>query len=116
MRKSRWTLGLSLLLPFALVLAAMFADLSPVHSAPPPDKTFAVNDNSDVIDANPADGNCISLEATCTLRAAIQQANALYASSGARTRSRCRRRLIASPSAAPAKITPRRATSISNAI
>ncbi len=39
--------------------------------------TFAVNDVSDAVDANPGDGVCATATGACTLRAAIQQANAL---------------------------------------
>jgi len=38
---------------------------------------FAVNSTSDVVDASPGDGVCRTPNGTCTLRAAIQQANAL---------------------------------------
>ncbi len=41
------------------------------------DTTFAVNSNADAVDANPGDGVCASSNGDCTLRAAIQEANAL---------------------------------------
>lgn len=39
--------------------------------------TFRVNDASDAVDAAPGDGACATAGATCTLRAAVQEANAL---------------------------------------
>src|SRR5262249_43423379 len=39
--------------------------------------TFTVNDKADATDAHPGDGICATLTGTCTLRAAIQEANAL---------------------------------------
>ena len=47
--------------------------LSSVASA----ATFRVNDTADAVDATPGDGVCATAGATCTLRAAIQEANAL---------------------------------------
>ena len=38
---------------------------------------FAVTDTADLVDAAPGDGVCSTAAATCTLRAAIQEANAL---------------------------------------
>ena len=38
---------------------------------------FTVNDTADLVDSNTADGQCRTATNTCTLRAAIQQANAL---------------------------------------
>jgi large repetitive protein len=38
---------------------------------------FVVNSTADIVDANPADGVCATSGGLCTLRAAIQQANAL---------------------------------------
>jgi CSLREA domain-containing protein len=39
--------------------------------------TFTVNSSSDAPDANPGDGVCASSAGVCTLRAAIEEANAL---------------------------------------
>lgn len=39
--------------------------------------TFAVDDTTDAVDASPGDGLCATGAGTCTLRAAIQEANAL---------------------------------------
>jgi predicted outer membrane repeat protein len=38
---------------------------------------FNVNDTTDLVDAAPGDGACATAAATCTLRAAVQEANAL---------------------------------------
>src|SRR3989442_2719786 len=38
--------------------------------------TFTVNDTADAVDAAPGDGRCATAGGTCTLRAAIQEANA----------------------------------------
>lgn len=40
-------------------------------------KTFNVNDTADLVDAVPGDGVCATAAGTCTLRAAVQEANAL---------------------------------------
>ena len=40
-------------------------------------ETFTVDSETDAGDARPDDGVCATLEGTCTLRAAIQEANAL---------------------------------------
>ncbi len=39
--------------------------------------TFTVNSTDDAVDANPGDGTCAADGGTCTLRAAIQESNAL---------------------------------------
>jgi hypothetical protein len=39
--------------------------------------TFTIDDNADLVDQTPGDGICATVAATCTLRAAIQEANAL---------------------------------------
>lgn len=38
---------------------------------------FSVNDTNDAVDANPGDGICATSSGGCSLRAAIQEANAL---------------------------------------
>jgi len=43
-----------------------------VHSA-----TFSVNNTADKVDTNPGDGVCADENGNCTLRAAIQETNAL---------------------------------------
>ena len=44
--------------------------------------SFTVNDNGDVPDASPGNGVCATAGAVCTLRAAIQEANALTGCAG----------------------------------
>src|SRR5262249_32519047 len=39
--------------------------------------TFTIDDIDDLVDVNPGDGSCATENATCTLRAAIMEANAL---------------------------------------
>lgn len=56
--------------PFA---ALLFATLSSVSWA----ATFTVNDTGDAADATPGNGICATSGAVCTLRAAVQEANAL---------------------------------------
>ena len=46
-------------------------------AAPAQAVTFTVNSTVDAVDVNPGDGVCATAEGTCTLRAAIQEANAL---------------------------------------
>src|SRR5438128_2727619 len=66
----------------SLVVAcvAFLASRSPVQSAPG-DATFTVNDQSDAVDNNIGDGVCLAANGKCTLRAAIQEANARFAAS-----------------------------------
>src|SRR5258708_13030111 len=45
----------------------------------PANITFVVDDQSDAVDNNLGDGVCLTTNAKCTLRAAIQEANAQYA-------------------------------------
>lgn len=60
---------------FALVLTtAQFQNISSV-SAAPDGLTITVNDTADLPDAKPGDGKCLSENNTCTLRAAIMEAN-----------------------------------------
>lgn len=40
-----------------------------------PDATFTVNSSGDQSDLNPGDGSCLTLVLTCTLRAALEEAN-----------------------------------------
>jgi CSLREA domain-containing protein len=63
--------------PFRLLLlvelfAALFLSTAPAHAA-----SFTVNNSLDAPDANPGDGLCRTIFNRCTLRAAIQEANAL---------------------------------------
>ena len=68
-------------LVFAMALAiAMSAPLAPhIVSAAPAGGIFSVNNSNDLPDANPGDGKCETTNGNgiCTLRAAIQEANAL---------------------------------------
>ncbi len=45
--------------------------------APAGAATFIVNDTTDAVDLTPGDGSCLTAGGQCTLRAAIQEANAL---------------------------------------
>jgi CSLREA domain-containing protein len=71
------------------LLAVMVALLSfgapdpePAHAQPPTAKTFTVNSTADAADKSPGDGSCftgnrdVANQEECTLRAAIQEANA----------------------------------------
>ncbi|MBP6440974.1 MAG: hypothetical protein KA259_05145, partial [Caldilineaceae bacterium] len=59
---------------FALLAACLLFGLTQASVAQA--ATFVVNDTSDLPDADPNDGFCATSAGTCTLRAAIQQANA----------------------------------------
>src|SRR5262249_23474412 len=61
--------------PLGAVLLAMA--LAPVGAAPPRAADFVVNTNIDAVDAHPGDKVCLTANGLCTLRAAIQEANAL---------------------------------------
>jgi CSLREA domain-containing protein len=60
----------------ALAVAAILMPAAAAHAAGP----YVVNATSDLPDVNPGDGNCATSSANCTLRAAIQEANAGAAS------------------------------------
>src|SRR2546421_9049094 len=65
-----------------ILLAICFAaGLSPVQSAPTV-SAFAVDDSSDLVDSHPGKGVCAAANGHCTLRAAIQEANAQFAAAG----------------------------------
>ena len=55
----------------AVILMAIMTVAPPLAAA-----DFAVDDVADLIDLVPGDGNCWTTAGTCTLRAAIQEANA----------------------------------------
>jgi CSLREA domain-containing protein len=57
-----------------VVAAAMAAAAAP---EPALGAEFTVNSTTDAVDANPGDGTCASAAGECTLRAAIQETNAL---------------------------------------
>src|SRR5438874_2257693 len=55
-----------------VAIVVLFAGVSPADAA-----TFTVDSTADAEDANPGDGVCATAAGACTLRAAIQEANAL---------------------------------------
>jgi hypothetical protein len=63
----------SALLLLVVPIPARTATSEPVNN------TFVVDDQSDAVDNNLGDGGCLTTNAKCTLRAAIQEANAQYA-------------------------------------
>jgi hypothetical protein len=73
-----------LLLSLIVAAAVFLASRLPVQSAPA-DATFAVNDQSDAVDNNIGDGVCLAANGKCTLRAAIEEANARFADNPATT-------------------------------
>jgi CSLREA domain-containing protein len=60
----------------AIILTAIVA-ATVLLAAPVPAVTFSVSTTADAVDANPGDGACATASATCSLRAAVQEANAL---------------------------------------
>lgn len=71
---------LAVVVAIALMTASsLLAPLSLAHPIPPmAGHTFlAQPDDRDLPDANPGDGQCLTIEGTCTVRAAIMEANAL---------------------------------------
>ena len=56
----------------ALIAGVVFAVAGGAWGA-----TFTIDDIDDLVDVNPGDGICATVASTCTLRAAIQEANAL---------------------------------------
>jgi large repetitive protein len=73
---------LALALLVSLLSGTFLPTVTPVAAAA---FTFDVNSTADEVDANPADNACATAASTCTLRAAIQQANALAAADPANT-------------------------------
>ena len=70
--------SMSQLVLAAAIAIALSAPLAPqTANAAPAGKTFTVNNSSDLPDAHPGDGQCQTASGSCTLRAAIQEANAL---------------------------------------
>ena len=65
-----------LLFGFRIGTALLFCALAQSALA---DATFVVNDQTDAVDNNIGDGVCLATNGKCTLRAAIQEANAQYA-------------------------------------
>ncbi len=66
----------AILLVLAICPTALFLFSDIVYAKPMP-VIFDVNDTSDLVDNNLADGICYTIGGTCTLRAAIMQANVL---------------------------------------
>src|SRR6266498_2201868 len=58
------------------LLAALTALAQSSEPPPPRASTMVVNSTDDLVDAAPGDGACITVARTCTLRAAIMEANA----------------------------------------
>jgi hypothetical protein len=56
----------------AIIFALILTTISTAHAA-----TFMVNVDTDLHDSTPGDGKCVATSRTCTLRAAIEEANAL---------------------------------------
>ena len=61
----------------ALLTLAIAAVLAAGESTPAYAATFTVNSTADAVDVSPGDGACATAAGDCTLRAAIQEANAL---------------------------------------
>ncbi len=68
-----------LTLPLAVLSATLATSLLQAQ-------TFQVNTTADTVDANPGDGVCADANGECSLRAAIQEANALTSSNQIRIR------------------------------
>ena len=62
--------------PFSLILAAALISAPAISNA----SAFNVNSTTDAVDSNIGDGTCAASSGDCTLRAAIQEANALAGS------------------------------------
>src|SRR5687768_14741066 len=58
-------------------LALAAAAIAGIEAASASPASFTVNSTSDAVDARVGDGACVTRAGTCTLRAAIQEANAL---------------------------------------
>lgn len=59
-----------------VTLTAIILTLALAANAQPTYPLFTVNSTADAFDANPGDGTCADSENRCTLRAAVQEANA----------------------------------------
>ena len=70
MRALRNTTGLRIIVGSNILFVLLCAASAPAA-------TFTVNSTTDAVDANPGDGICATTAGECTLRAAIQEANAL---------------------------------------
>jgi hypothetical protein len=58
-----------------LLVASIILLASYAWAIPPPAVTFNVNDNRDTVDLHAEDGLCLTVDGTCTLRAAVMAAN-----------------------------------------
>ncbi|WP_404391910.1 right-handed parallel beta-helix repeat-containing protein [Humibacillus xanthopallidus] len=70
-RKRRWTLTVGVGGALAIAASLLVAPLASYAS-----EVFSVNATTDLVDADVGDGLCLSAAGTCTLRAAVQEANA----------------------------------------
>lgn len=68
----------SFLFPFVTLTAIIFT-VALAANAQPTYPLFTVNSTADAVDTNPGDGICADSENRCTLRAAVQEANAASA-------------------------------------
>jgi CSLREA domain-containing protein len=68
----RGSLGVTLIPGLLICLVLVITASNPVFA-----KTFNVDTKDDLVDANPGDGTCATSGSECSLRAAIQEANAL---------------------------------------
>ncbi len=67
-----FSIGQMMMAVVLLAITLLFGAASPISAA-----TFTVNNSGDAGDANPGNGTCATSGGVCTLRAAIQEANAL---------------------------------------
>ena len=61
-----------------ILIAVILIGMRPsgsIVSAAPAEVTFSVNSTDDLVDSAPGDGKCLTTASTCTLRAAIMEAN-----------------------------------------
>lgn len=75
--KILWSLGLTMILLVAYYVQISGISYSSNRNLAASLNTFTVNSITDATDANPGDGNCATSGGLCTLRAAIQETNAL---------------------------------------
>jgi len=68
-------------LPFMVLFVCIVLALYPPHAATAASLNFSVNSTQDAPDATPGDGICAISTGECTLRAAVQEANAQPAGS-----------------------------------
>jgi uncharacterized repeat protein (TIGR01451 family)/CSLREA domain-containing protein len=61
----------------AVAISLLFLSVGPLGPRLAAAATFVVDDTADAVDASPGDGVCETAGTSCTLRAAVQEANAL---------------------------------------